>query len=186
MGILHLNIHGWSGEYDCQSFTSFNGSPRKFSQGSSKCQTSFQGSKRKSTRNIDFVCIKFPPPILYPAKTMAKNFKLFSKRSVFCFVVWNRYWGIVYSPGVCSKAGQGVHTHEMDRRRTVGYLVLSPLKEPGVAGSSPSTLTTSLATPIPSSSSPNRPSNLSWRYWQPGAEPWLLRVWAGGKFVGWW
>ena len=39
----------------------------------------------------------------------------------------------------------------------------------GVAGSSPFTLTTSLAIPIPSSSSSNGPSNLG--RWQPGASP---------------
>ena len=39
----------------------------------------------------------------------------------------------------------------------------------GVAGSSPFTLTTSLAIPIPSSSSSKGPSNL--RRWQPGASP---------------
>ena len=37
-------------------------------------------------------------------------------------------------------------------------LTLSPLRESGVAGSSPSTLTTSLAIPIPSSSSSNIPT----------------------------
>ena len=66
------------------------------------------------------------------------------------------------------------------------HVTLSPLREPGVAGSSPCTLTTSLATPIPSFSSSNRPSNK--RRWQPGLLPWRLRVWAGPKFVQphWW
>ena len=56
---------------------------------------------------------------------------------------------------------------------------------PEVAGSSPFTLTTSLATPVPSSSSSNGPSNYyvdnQWLV------PWRLRrlkvVWAGPKFV---
>ena len=43
--------------------------------------------------------------------------------------------------------------------RSRGFLVSTNLKEPRVAGSSPCTLTTSLAIPIPSSSTSNGPSN---------------------------
>jgi len=53
---------------------------------------------------------------------------------VFCFVLLNRNWGIVTVPGSFIFRG------------------------PGVAGSSPSTVTTSLATPVPSSSSSNAPT----------------------------
>ena len=42
--------------------------------------------------------------------------------------------------------------------RCLGFLVYTDLRQPGVAGSSPSTLTTSLANLIPSSSSVNGPN----------------------------
>ena len=66
---------------------------------------------------------------------------------VCCFVLLNRYWGIVTVPGSIPYGSR-----------------------PGVAGSSPSTLTTSLDIPVPSSSSSNGPTTvplttmgLSWR-----------------------
>ena len=49
-----------------------------------------------------------------------------------CFVLLNRYWGIVTVPGSIPYGSR-----------------------PGVAGSSPFTLTTSLVIPVPSSSSSN-------------------------------
>ena len=54
------------------------------------------------------------------------------KWCVCCFVLLNRYWGIVTVPGSIPYGSR-----------------------PGVAGSSPYTLTTSLAVPVPSSSSSN-------------------------------
>jgi len=69
---------------------------------------------------------------------------------VCCFVLLNRYWGIVTVPG-------SIHYGS----------------RPGVAGSSPSTLTTSLAIPVPSSSSSNGPSNYSVE--NHGLVPWRLR-----------
>jgi len=57
---------------------------------------------------------------------------------VCCFVLLYRYWGIVTVPGSIPYGSR-----------------------PGVAGASPSTLTTSLAIPVPSSSSSNGPSNYS-------------------------
>jgi len=75
----------------------------------------------------------------------------------------NQYWGIVTVPGSFLK-GRG----------------------PGVTGSSPSTLTTSLATPVPSSFSSNGPTTtpLTTRDLCPGGSV----VWAGPKFVRphWW
>jgi len=62
-------------------------------------------------------------------------------RGVCCYVLLNQYWGLDES------------------LRCRGFLVSTDLREPGVAGSSPCTLTTSLAIPIPSSSSSNGPSN---------------------------
>ena len=56
---------------------------------------------------------------------------------VCCFVLLYRYWGIVTVPG------------------SIPYD-----SGPGVAGSSPSTLTTSLAIPVPSSSSSNGPTTV--------------------------
>ena len=47
-----------------------------------------------------------------------------------------------YCPGVSSRASQGVRTH--DGESPTYLLTLSSLRQPGVAGSSPSTLTTSL------------------------------------------
>jgi len=77
---------------------------------------------------------------------------------VFYFVFINPILGNCYSPGVMP-SGRG----------------------PGVAGSSPSTLTTSLATPVPSSSSSNRPTTtpLTTRGLCPGGSV----VWSGPKFV---
>jgi len=69
---------------------------------------------------------------------------------VCCFVLLNRYWGIVTVPG-------SIHYGS----------------RPEVAGSSPSTLTTSLAIPVPSSSSSNGPSNYSVD--NHGLVPWRLR-----------
>jgi len=63
---------------------------------------------------------------------------------VVCFItpiLWNRY-----GPEVSSKSGQGARVIEMDRLRITS---LFPLKEPGVARTSPSNLTTSLPTPSP-------------------------------------
>ena len=59
--------------------------------------------------------------------------------------------------------------------------VIPKIRGPGVAGSSPSTLTTSLATPVPSSSSLNGPTTtpLTTRGLCPGGSV----VWAGPKFV---
>jgi len=82
--------------------------------------------------------------------------------ALFCVCValflLNRYWGIVTVPGSFLK-GRG----------------------PGVAGSSPSTLITSLATPVPSSSSSNGPTTtpLTTRGLCPGGSV----VCAGPKFV---
>jgi len=77
---------------------------------------------------------------------------------VCCFVLLNRYWGIVTVPG------------------SIPYGC-----RPGVAGSSPSTLTTSLAIPVPSSSSSNGPTTV------PLTTMGLCHggsvVWAGLKFV---
>ena len=57
---------------------------------------------------------------------------------VCCFVLLTRYWEIVTVPGSISFG-----------------------RRPGVVGSSPITLTTSLVIPVPSSSSSNGPSNYS-------------------------
>jgi len=62
----------------------------------------------------------------------------------------NRYWGIVTVPGSIPYGSR-----------------------PGMAGSSPSTLTTSLVIPVPSSSSSNGPSNYSVD--NHGLVPWRLR-----------
>ena len=67
-----------------------------------------------------------------------------------CFVLLYRYWGIVTVPGSIPYGSR-----------------------PGVAGSSPFTLTTSLAIPVPSSSSSNGPTNYSVD--NHGLEPWQLR-----------
>jgi len=77
---------------------------------------------------------------------------------VCCFVLLNRYWGIVTVP-----------------------VSISYGSRPGVAGSSPSTLTTSLATPVPCSSSSNGPTTtpLTTKGFYPGDSV----VWAGPKFV---
>jgi len=74
-----------------------------------------------------------------------------------CFVLLNRYWGIVTVPGSFIFRG------------------------PGVAGSSPFTLTTSLVTPVVSFSSSNGPTTttLTTRGLCPGGSV----VWAGPKFV---
>jgi len=66
------------------------------------------------------------------------------------------------------------------------HLTLTSLRQPGVAGSSPSTITMSLAIPIPSSSSPNGLSN--WRRWLPGASPGCSVSGQVPKFVQshWW
>ena len=69
---------------------------------------------------------------------------------VCCFVLLNRYWGIVTVPG------------------SIPYV-----SWPGVAGSSPFTLTTSLVIPVPSSSSSNGPRNYSVD--NHGLVPWRLR-----------
>jgi len=53
-------------------------------------------------------------------------------------------------------------------------LNLSPLRSPGVSGSSPCTLTMSLATPVPSSSSSNGPSNYYVAVDNQGLVPWRL------------
>ena len=66
------------------------------------------------------------------------------------FVLLNRYWGIVTVPG------------------SIPYG-----STPGVSGSSPSTLTTSLTIPVPSSSSSNGPRNYSVD--NHGLVPWRLR-----------
>ena len=73
-----------------------------------------------------------------------------------CFI--NPMFGNQYSPGV-----------------------IPEIRGPGVAGSSPSTLTTSLAIPVPSSSSLNGPktTTLTTRGLCPGGSV----VWAGPKFV---
>jgi len=62
-----------------------------------------------------------------------------------------------------------------------GLGVIPQIRGPGVAGSSPSTLTTSLTTPVPSSSSSNGPTTtpLTTRGFYPGGSV----VWAGPKFV---
>jgi len=77
---------------------------------------------------------------------------------VCCFVLLNRYWGIVTVPGSIPYGSR-----------------------PGVAGSSPSTLTTSLAIPVPSSSSSNGPTTV------PLTTMGLCHggsvSWAGSKFV---
>ena len=57
---------------------------------------------------------------------------------VCCFVLLNRYWGIVTVPGSIPYGSR-----------------------PGVAGSSPFTLITSLAIPVPSSSSSNGPTTVT-------------------------
>jgi len=57
---------------------------------------------------------------------------------VFCFVLLTRYWGIVTVPGSIPFGSR-----------------------PGVAGSSPFTLNTSLAIPVPSSSSSNGPTTVT-------------------------
>ena len=69
---------------------------------------------------------------------------------VCCFVLLTRYWGIV---------------------TVLGSIPFGC--RPGVAGTSPCTLTTSLAIPVPSSSSSNGPSN----YYvdNQGLMPWRLR-----------
>jgi len=81
---------------------------------------------------------------------------------VCCFVSSNRYWGIVTVPESFLCRG------------------------PGVAGSSPSTLTTSLVTPVSSSPSSNGPitTSLTTRGLCPGGSV----VWADPKFVRphWW
>ena len=83
--------------------------------------------------------------------------KMVVRRCVlFCFIVcvtlfyYYRYWGIVTVPG------------------SIPYGC-----RPGVAGSSPSTLTTSLVISVPSSSSSNGPSNYSVD--NNGLKPWRLR-----------
>ena len=81
---------------------------------------------------------------------------------VCCFVSLTQYWGIVTVPGSLLFRG------------------------PGVAGSSPFTLTMSLVTPVPSSSSSNGPTTttLTTRGLCPGGSI----VWVGPKFVRphWW
>jgi len=75
-----------------------------------------------------------------------------NERCVCCFVLLNQYWGIVTVPG--------------------SFL----FRGPGVAGSSPSTLTTSLATPVPSSSYSKGPVD------NQGLVPWRLRRLDTSKF----
>ena len=84
-------------------------------------------------------------------------------KGVCFFVLLNRYWGIVTVPG------------------SIPYS-----SRPGVAGSSPVTLTTSLVIPVPPSSSSNGPSNYSVD--NHGLVSWRLLVWVGPKFVRrhWW
>ena len=100
-----------------------------------------------STPALDFACEE---PFLLIAEIVYKILKYlfylvrrllhfsFKKQCVCCFVLLNRYWGIVTVPGSIPYGSR-----------------------PGVAGSSPFTLTTSLAIPVPSSSSSNGPSNYS-------------------------
>ena len=91
-------------------------------------------------------------------KWKTKRFQFIIKLdAVRCFVLCPDIGESMYGPGVSSRASQGV-THPRFRIAGVKPQPVS-LRQPGVARSSPSTLTTSLATPGPSSSSSNRPSN---------------------------
>ena len=81
-----------------------------------------------------------------------RTFQLHSNRIVLCvccFVLFYQYWGIVMVP--------------------LSFL----LRGPGGAGCWPSTLSTSLATPVPSSSSSNGPS--TYYVDNQGLVPWQLR-----------
>ena len=78
-----------------------------------------------------------------------------------CVLLWiielGRYWGIVTVPGLPQSWTKSTvpikkSTHPRNGSQTY-HLALSPLREPGVAASSHFILTTSLVTPIPSSSS---------------------------------
>jgi len=86
-----------------------------------------------------------------------------------------------HGPGVSSRASQGGHTH--DPRSLISLLTLCPLAEPGVSGSSPCTLTTSVVILIPSSYSSKGPTTatLTTKGMRPGGS--IVRVWAGPKFV---
>ena len=102
---------------------------------------------------------------------------------LFCFIkpiMGNHY---VRSRGFHCEWAKGEHP-----RSEIADVPTSPCPplEPGVSGSSPSTLTTSLTTPIPSSSSLNRPTTtmLTTRGLCPGGSG----GWASPKFVRllWW
>ena len=84
-------------------------------------------------------------------------------KCVCCFVVLYRYWGIVTVPGSIPYGSR-----------------------PGVAGSSPCTLFTSLAIPVPSSSSSNGPTTVPLTTM--GLSHGGSVSWAGPKFVRphWW
>ena len=67
---------------------------------------------------------------------------------VCCFVVLNQYWEIVTFQGFPDERAKGTRTYDWESPTYL--LALSSPRKPGVAGFSPSTLTTSLAIPIPS------------------------------------
>jgi len=73
-----------------------------------------------------------------------------------CFIkpILGNQWTV---PGFLHERAKRVRTH--DWKSPTHHLTLTSLRQSGVAGSSPFTLTTSLVIPIPSSSSSNGPSN---------------------------
>jgi len=75
---------------------------------------------------------------------------------VCCFVLLNQHWGIVKVPRFPRKPDKGARTHDLESPTYL--LTLSSLRQPGVAGCSTFTLTTSLAIPVPFSSFSNGPT----------------------------
>ena len=73
-----------------------------------------------------------------------------------CFVLLSQHWGIVKVPRFPRKPDKGARTHDLESPTYL--LTLSSLRQPGVAGCSSFTLTTSLAIPVPFSSFSNGPT----------------------------
>jgi len=126
-----------------------------------------------------------PPQPLYLAET--KSYMQNCTKWRVCVALF--YWTDI-GKSLCTVTGLRRERAKGDaptiRDRWRPNLTLSPLRYPGVSGSSPSTLTKSLAIPVPSSSSSNGPTTttLTTKGMCPGGSV----VWAGPKFVRphWW
>jgi len=86
------------------------------------------------------------------------NFHCSVKGLLLCVALFYQLLGNQWTaPGFLHERAKRARTH--DWKSPTHHLTLTSLRQPGVVGSSPCTLTTSMAIPIPSSSSSNGPSN---------------------------